>query len=177
MEEPDPRTIRAAASGDTAAFGVLVRETQADVWRFLRHLVGDPDLTQETYLRVHRGLPKFRFGSKFSSWIFRIARNLATDEFRSQQRKERVTRLLRSSESVPVVDELDAVDVREALLALPPRLREPFVLVEVFGHSYADAAEIAGIPTGTAKSRVHHARRQLVEWLRADEEEGERELS
>jgi RNA polymerase sigma-70 factor (ECF subfamily) len=166
VEEPEPRTIRAAASGDLAAFESLVRAYQAHVFRFVRHLVGDPalaeDLTQETFLRLYRRLGSFRFQSKFSTWLFQVARNAATDELRRRQRRERLTEL------APVPGPPSAPDaraeLRAALAALPPALQESLVLVEVFGFAYREVAEVLGVPVGTVKSRVFHARLRLHEW-------------
>src|SRR5262245_7206034 len=99
MDEPDPRTVKAAAAGDTAAFVEIMTATQADVWRFLRHLTGDPevaaDLTQDTYVRVHQRIGTYRFEARFSSWLLRIARNLAWDEMRARERRERLRDRLR----------------------------------------------------------------------------------
>jgi RNA polymerase sigma-70 factor (ECF subfamily) len=166
VEEPEPRTIRAAAGGDLAAFESLVRAYQAQVFRFVRHLVGEAglaeDITQETFLRVYRRLGSFRFQSKFSTWLFQVARNAATDELRRRQRRARL------AEVAPAPDPPSAPDaraeLRAALADLPPALRESLVLVEVFGFPYRDVADVLGVPVGTVKSRVFHARQRLHVW-------------
>lgn len=172
MEEPDPRTIRAAAQGDLEAFEALVRAYQAPVWRFLRHLLGDAamaeDVTQETFLRIHRRLPSFRFRSKLSTWVFAIARNAGTDALRVRERRERTLRL--TTPRGDVADASGRAEVRAALASLPDKLREAFVLVEVLGLTYAEAGEAAGAPEGTMKSRVFRAREQLVNWMHAGDE-------
>ncbi len=176
MLEPDPALVRAAASGDQRAFEALVRSTQADVWRFLRHLVADDDLArelaQDTYLKVYRSLSTYRFESRFSSWLFRVARNVAMDEHRSRQRRARRAQLLEQRERLRYAGRAGSPievrhELRAAVASLDLRLREPFVLVEVFGMTYGEAASVLGIPDGTVKSRLFHARRQLVEWLTA----------
>lgn len=174
MQEPDPGVVRAAAAGDEAAFATLVRSGQAHVWRFLCHLVGDPDaaadLTQETFVRVHRALPGFRFESRFTTWIFRIARNVAVDEGRRTARRERTRRLdVRRDEGGS--DPATASELRAAVDALPDALREPFLLVEVFGLRYREAAEVLGVPAGTVKSRMFRARAELVAWYREGRDE------
>jgi RNA polymerase sigma factor (sigma-70 family) len=171
VQEPDPQVIRAAARGDLDAFSELVRTHQAVVWRFLRHLVRDPalaeDLTQETFLRVYRRLASFRFRSRFSTWLLQIARNVGIDALRSRDRGRALLQAL----PVPatVGDPSAAYELSAAVGSLNLRLREVFVLVEVLGLSYREAGAALGIPEGTVKSRMFHARRQLVAWLAASE--------
>lgn len=180
MEDPDPQTIRLAAAGDLDAFTDLVRHAQPHVWRFIRHLVGDDDLaadlTQDTFVKVHRSIGSFRHDARFRTWLFRIARNVAIDELRRNSRRP-----LRAAE----VDEVPGwsagvvegpafgVEIRAALADLPVRQREAFVLVEVFGFRYREVAQILGEAEGTMKSRVFHARRALVRWLETGEEVSE----
>ena len=172
MQEPSPEVIRAAAAGDLDAFEELMRAYQAHVWRFLRHLLGDErlaeDVTQETFLRVHRSLRTFGFRSKFSTWLFRIARNAGIDALRARQRRDVMLRQLPASR--PVSDGSTAVEVTVALASLSSKLREAFVLVEVFGLTYREAGETLGVPQGTVKSRVFTARARLVTWMVAGEE-------
>jgi len=169
MDEPDPRIVRAAAGGDDAAFAVLMRGAQPHVWRFVRHLLGDDDqaadVTQETFLRVHRALARFRFDARFSTWLFHIARNAAVDEQRRSGRRHRVVAALRPREASG--DAALGTELKAALATLSPRLREAFVIVEVFGLAYQDAADVLGVPTGTVKSRVFRARLELVGWFEA----------
>jgi len=171
MDEPDPKVIRAAAAGDDDAFTTLMRAAQPHVWRFLRHLLGDDelaaDVTQETFVRAHGALGRFRHQSRFSTWLFQIARNAAVDEQRRGARRQRLQAALVRPR--PAADSSLGTEVRAALASLSPRLREAFVLVEVFGQPYQDAAEVLGVPTGTVKSRVFRARFELVRWFDADE--------
>lgn len=170
MEEPDPRTIRAAARGDLAAFERLVRAYQGQVWRFLRHLLGDPtlaeDVTQETFLRVYRRLASFGFRSKFSTWVFSVARNAGIDALRARERRARLVGELAPPE--PGRDPSAGAEIAASIAALSPKLREAFVMVEVLGFSYREVGEAVGAPEGTIKSRVFRARTQLVAWMEAD---------
>lgn len=181
MQEPDPSTIASAAAGDLDSFAEIVRITQPDLWRFLRHLVGDPqlaeDLTQDTYMAVYRSLGTFRGDSLFRTWLLRIARNLALDEHRRAARRVPVADLEqhpepRSAEAGPAT----SAEITAAVESLSEPQRSAFVLVEVFGLRYREVAQIISIPEGTVKSRVYHARVQLVGWFTAadggaDEEE------
>lgn len=170
MDEPDPRVIRAAAGGDEAAFTAIVREAQPHVWRFLRHLLGDEeraaDVCQDTFIRVHGALGGFRHQSLFSTWVLRIARNAAVDEQRRGNRRQRLVDAV--DPAAPTADGSLATELRAAMGSLSPRLREAFVLVEVFGRPYHDVAEVLGVPVGTVKSRVFRARLELVDWFDAD---------
>lgn len=169
MEEPDPATVRAAAAGDVDAFAHVVRTYQTAVWRFLRHLVADgalaEDLTQETFLRVHRGLGGFDGRSRFSTWLFHIARNVGVDELRARERRGRLVPSETASASSPEV----GYEVRAALESLEVDLREALLAVEVLGVTYVEAAVMLGVPAGTVKSRVHRARERLVRWFDAGE--------
>jgi RNA polymerase sigma-70 factor (ECF subfamily) len=172
--EPDPEVIRAAGAGDTNAFEELVRAYQSHVWRFLRHFLGDAalaeDITQETFVRVYRRLDTFRFRSKFSTWVFQVARNAAIDALRSRQRRDRLLSVLEPRVTDPIRGNELRIELEAALQSLSPKLREAFVMVEGLGLSYREAAGALRIPEGTVKSRVHHARQQLVTWMRAGED-------
>ena len=169
MQEPDPRTLKAAERGDLDAFAELVRMFQADLWRFCVGLLRDEgaaeDAVQETFLKAFRHLARYKGRSKFSTWLVSIARNSAYDELRRSARTDRTTGRLELERPREVGDETAGVEVREALASLPIELREPVVLIDVFGNSYRDAAEVMGLPVGTVKSRVHRAREQLARTL------------
>jgi RNA polymerase sigma-70 factor (ECF subfamily) len=168
VQEPDPGLLRRAQEGDLDAFEALVRAYQADVWRFARSLVRDrslaDDIAQEALVRAYRFLSGFRGDSKFSSWLFRIVRNCATDATRREGRPP--VRF----DPTPAPDHQARVEISMALDALPARLREPFLLVEVFGLPYADAANVLQTREGTVKSRVHRARQALIASLTESEE-------
>jgi RNA polymerase sigma-70 factor (ECF subfamily) len=158
---------RAAAAGDAAAAGAFIRATQAEVWRLHAHLV-DPqaadDLTQETYLRALRSLPRFRGDSSVRTWLLSVARRTAVDELRGRQRRR-----ARDARAHPTADELVLPDIADAYAAhalldgLEPARREAFVLTQLLGLSYAEAAAIAGCPVGTVRSRVARARAHLLD--------------
>jgi RNA polymerase sigma-70 factor, ECF subfamily len=174
VEEPAPAEVRAAMDGDLAAFERLVRCYQAHVWRFLRHLLGDAalaeDVTQETFLRLYQRLPTFAGRSRFSTWVFRIARNAGIDALRAAGRHDR---LLAALPPPPPGLPPDArVEVLAAVASLSPKLREALLLIEVFGFTYREAAEVLRVPDGTVKSRVFQARVRLTAWRDAGSSEG-----
>lgn len=168
--------VRRARGGDVAAFEDLVRAHQADVYRLALHFVRDPptaeDVTQEAFVHAYRSLRRFRGGSKFSTWLFRITRNCAVDAIRRRERRRTYEQAAVPLE-VPIEEPSLRVALDEAIDGLAPELREPFVLIEVFGLSYGEASAVLGAPTGTLKSRMHRARRALVDALEGEEETGE----
>lgn len=174
MEDPDPRTIRAAADGDVDAFAMIVRQYEQPVWRFVCRLVGDrtlaEDLTQEAFLRAYRSLDTFRFQSRFSTWLFRIARNAAIDALRRRERRRGMLDRLRLLERPAPEPAHLGPEIDEALATLTPALREALVVIEVLGFTYREAGEVLDVPAGTVKSRAYHARRRLADWFATDQE-------
>ena len=178
VDEPDPEVVSAARGGDLAAFETIVRRYQGDVWRLCFHLLRNAasadDATQDAFVRVFRFIRRYRGDSKFSTWLFQIARNCAVDELRRAGRRSTLVRRAGGPE-VPSPDTTVGVEVREALASLPMELRESVVLIDVFGLPYREAARILRLPEGTVKSRVHRARESLATALRAAGQEDARE--
>lgn len=166
MQEPDPQLIRSAVHGDRNAFGALVRLYQGDVWRMSFHLVRDEtladDITQDAFVRAYRFLSRYRGDSKFSTWLFSIARNCALDELRRATRRRKVAERLDAQRVPERSDPSVVLEVREAMAKLPADLREPVVLIDICGLSYKEACEVLKLPEGTVKSRVHRGRETLA---------------
>jgi RNA polymerase sigma-70 factor (ECF subfamily) len=166
-------------AGDLTAFEQVVRQHQQSVWRFLRRLLGDAaaaeDVTQETFLRVHRRLPSYGFRSSFTSWVFQIARNAGIDELRARARRDRLAPALAGAAGVvPAATGRTGearAEIDAALATLTVDLREALLLVEVLGLPYAEAASVLAVPVGTVKSRVFTARLRLAAWARAGEDD------
>lgn len=171
VQEPDPELVRLAARGDVDAFEALVRGYEEPVWRFLRGMVRDPalaeDLAQETFLKVFRRLSTFRFQSRFSAWIFQVARNVAVDALRSRERRQLLPVRVGPDAPPPAPDV--RAEIHAAVGALSPKLREALLLVEVMGFTCREAGAILGIAEGTVKSRLYHGRARLVAWFEAGE--------
>jgi len=153
----------AAADGDRVALQRAVRATQAQVWRFCAHLA-DPasadDLTQEVYLRAMKALPRFRGDSSFRTWLLAIARRTVADHIRSQQRRRGAAMATATDTETPSPDE--QVILRAVVAQLPEDRRVAFVVTQVLGLSYAEAAQVCRCPIGTVRSRVARARAELV---------------
>ena len=158
-----------AADGDRHAARVFVAATQQQVWRLLVHLSSRDiaeDLTQETYLRAFAALPSFRADASARTWLLAIARRVAADHLRHQHSRPRLAlgddwqrAAERAQPRLPVTDE--NIALRHALAGLARERREAFVLTQVIGLSYAEAAEICGCRLGTIRSRVARARDDL----------------
>ncbi len=162
-----------AAGGDPLAAAALVRGTQSDVWRLCAAL-GDPgsadDLTQETYLRAFGSLHRFEGRSSVRTWLLAIARRVCADAVRSRRRR-RLT-LVRDDvdlAALPAAGGTDPVGedagVSDLLARMDPDRREAFVLTQLLGLSYAEAAEVAGCAVGTIRSRVARGRADLIDSL------------
>ena len=175
MDEPDPQLVTAARAGDLDAFAELVARYQGHVWRLSFHLVRNEtvadDVTQDAFVRAYRFLARYRGEAKFSTWLFSITRNCALDELRRAERRRRLSDELGRDATERVTDHSVRLEVAEALGVLPVELREPIVLIDMFGTSYKEVAGILGVPVGTVKSRVHRGRELLADALAGAHEE------
>jgi RNA polymerase sigma-70 factor (ECF subfamily) len=146
----------------------FVRATQGDVWRFVAALVdagSADDLTQETYLRAFRGLDEFAGRSSARTWLLAIARHVCADHIRTAQRRRRLAARLPLESPVP--DPAGLVGTLELVRALPEERRDAFVLTQLVGLSYEEAAAACGVPVGTIRSRVARARTSLLDQVAA----------
>lgn len=143
------------------ALDAFAAATHGDVWRLCAHL-GDrdraDDLAQETYLRVIRSLPGFRAESSVRPWLFSIVRRVVADDIAARQRRRREP--VAGTRDVP--DHQGSVVLESLLAALDPDRRAAFVLTQVLGYGYAEAAQCCGCPIGTIRSRVARAREDLA---------------
>lgn len=156
-----------ARAGDAAAQAAFVRATQSEVWRFTAALV-DPgaadDLTQETFLRAFKALPAFEGRSSVRTWLLGIARRTCADHLRAVVRQRRLGARLaaQAATELPVPDPAHRLSTADLLGRLSEERRTAFVLTQVLGLSYAEAADIEEVPVGTIRSRVARARDELV---------------
>lgn len=160
---------RAAGRGDRAALARLVRQTQGDVWRLCAHLV-DPasadDLAQDTYLRAIPALRGFRGEAPARTWLLAIARRACAAEISARSRDRRlaarVAAMPRGTLAQSPAEPGAQAAADDLLSALEPDRRAAFILTQVLGCSYAEAAVICDCPIGTIRSRVARARDDLV---------------
>ena len=138
--------------------------------RILRNREAALDATQDTFLTVFRKADRYKATAAFSTWLYRVTVNTCYDHLRKQKRK-RADRLPETHDIADPTsqDEFEAVDVRPqiemALDALSPEFRAAVVLVDLEGMSIEQASDTLEVPTGTIKSRLFRARKQLSQSL------------
>jgi len=168
VDELDPITEAAlrARRGDAVSAAAFVRATQADVWRLCAHLStrdSADDLTQETYARAFASLHRFAGRSSARTWLLSIARRVCADAVRAAVRARSLAPPARAA-----TDPAEAVTLRALLGTLDSKRREAFVLTQLVGLSYAEAADVCGCPVGTIRSRLHRGRQLLATKLRGE---------
>ncbi len=185
----DNSLVREFLSGNDEAFAQLVTRYKDPLTNYLHMMVGDydiaVDLCQDTFLRVYRNLSRYSNLYQFSTWIYRIATNLAIDEIRYRQRRGRVfyrNILGRKRPGGEEGPELEIKDARrnprdemlrreagkvlqDAIRSLPEKYRTAFVMKEVQELPYETIAGILKCSPGTIKSRLHRARELLQKKL------------
>ncbi len=133
-------------------------------------LVGDrvlaEDLTQEVFLRVFQGLPKFSLRCRFTTWLFQVAKNRVLDELRANERRPRSFLALDDLPPLEVLDapveRLEAIDaVWRAVDELSVDLKMALLLRDVVGLSYAEIADSLEITLATVKWRIYKAREEV----------------
>jgi RNA polymerase sigma-70 factor, ECF subfamily len=193
VDEPrsDHALLEATRTGDEAAFGELVGRYRNQITNYIYRMTNDydgaVDLAQETFVRIFRAADRYQTNYAFSTYIYRIATNLAISELRKRKRRRMVSltaffqtreedgrdaRELNPADTRPLQD-AELVDaerrgaVARAISTLPEKYRAPLILRDVEGRSYEEIAGILGTNVGTVKSRISRARAFLRDKLRA----------
>jgi RNA polymerase sigma-70 factor (ECF subfamily) len=170
LPQPDLGVLRKAQRGDERAFSVIVRAYQVPVFNYVLRLIGDralaEDLTQEVFLRVFQGLPKFTLRSKFTTWLFQVTKNRVLDELRAFERRPRSFVDLDDIAPLEVVDapfeRLEAIDaVWRAVENLNVDLKMALLLRDVVGLSYTEISDALEVTLATVKWRIYKAREDV----------------
>ena len=167
------RLLLDAQRGDRDALERFVRATQPDVLAMCRHL-GDPDsaedLAQEAYQRAFASLHRFRATGPAKHWLLTITRRTCADAARRRSRRRRLQQRVGGLARDDAIEaaRTGRPELDELLAELDDDRRAAFVLTQLAGLRYEDAAEILGVPIGTIRSRVARAREQLLEAVRHD---------
>jgi RNA polymerase sigma-70 factor (ECF subfamily) len=154
-----------AQQGDPLAEAAFVRATQAEVWRMCAALVDSgsaDDLCQEAYLRAFRALAAFEARSSARTWLLGIVRRTCADHLRVVVRRRRLEQRLAAEAFVATPPAQPDTGSTDLVASLPAERRSAFVLTQLLGLSYAEAAEVEGVPVGTIRSRVARARTDLA---------------
>lgn len=172
--EDDAATVRCVLAGDVEAFASIVERWQGPLvnlaFRFCRDRAIAEDMAQEAFLKIYRGLPRWRQESRFSTWMFAVAAN----QYRSMLRRSGpATAPVDALSQVLAAGNLDSeVDgalrdevVRRAVSALPPRYRDVVLLYYFQDMDLQETALAANLPEGTVKARLFRARKLLQEKL------------
>ncbi len=171
LQQPDLGVLRKAQRGDERAFSLIVRAYETPVYNYVLRLVGDrslaEDLTQEVFLRVYQGLPRFSLRCKFTTWLFQVTKNRVLDELRASERRPRH---LVALDDVPPLEALDApieqgetVDALwRAIDGLSVDLKMALLLRDVTGLSYTEIADSLEITLATVKWRIYKAREEVA---------------
>jgi RNA polymerase sigma factor (sigma-70 family) len=162
-----------AKRGDNKAFEEIVREFEKSVFYYVRRLVETDedawDILQETWIKAFRGIGSLRETKRFLIWLYSIAHCTAMSHHRAAYRKQAVLDEAFGAEAAIEVESTpnpeDAERVHVALDRLDPDFREVLILRFLEDLSVEEAAEIMGVPTGTVKSRLFHAKKALKKVL------------
>ncbi|MBP1594915.1 MAG: polymerase sigma factor, sigma-70 family [Acidobacteria bacterium] len=181
----DNQLVRDFISGNDAAFTLLVTKYKDSLTNYLNVMIGNydiaADLAQETFLRVYKNIGRYSNMYQFSTWLYRIATNLAIDEMRYRKRRGQVfyNNVWDSSRAADSDrPEMQISDVRrgprdeflckergqvigDAIRSLPEKYRTAFVMKEVQELSYETIAQVLKCSVGTVKSRLHRSRELL----------------
>jgi RNA polymerase sigma-70 factor (ECF subfamily) len=189
VEKMDDHSLLAATlTGDEAAFQELVRRYQNQITNYVYRMLDDydraVDLAQETFVRVYKSADRYQATFSFSTYIYRIAHNLAISELRQRKRRRLVSLPSFFSDKDNEVIEVEIEDKRQvmaddamisaersaavsrAIASLPEKYRAALVLCEIEEKSYEEIADVLDLPVGTVKSRINRARNLLKDKLR-----------
>src|SRR3989454_3368470 len=185
----DHALLEGTLAGDEDAFAELVGRYRNQITSYIYRMTNDydgaVDLAQETFVRVYRAADRYQTSYAFSTYIYRIATNLAISELRKRKRRKLVslTGFFQSSDGgearefqpsdgqplqdVVLVDAERRAAVQRAISTLPEKYRAPLILRDVEGKTYDEISHILGTSEGTVKSRISRARGFLRDKMRA----------
>jgi RNA polymerase sigma-70 factor (ECF subfamily) len=181
---PDADVVRLAQEGREAAFRELVRRYERPVFSLVFRMVRDretaEDLAQDSFIKVLNHIDKYSPEFKFSSWLFKIANNVAIDHLRRKRldtvsmdgsphagtRDEvEATTMQLEAEQESALEEIEArelgTEIERAIARLRPEYRNCIMLRHVEGRSYEEIAATLDLPLGTVKTYIHRARHEL----------------
>jgi len=188
VEKMDDHSLLAATlNRDEAAFRELVRRYQNQITNYVYRMLDDydraVDLAQETFVRVYKNADRYQATFSFSTYIYRIAHNLAISDLRQRKRRrmvplpffsdkdgEEIEVEIEDKKQMMADDKMIAAErsaaVTRAIASLPEKYRAALVLCDIEEKSYEEISEVLDLPVGTVKSRINRARNLLKDKLR-----------
>jgi RNA polymerase sigma-70 factor (ECF subfamily) len=176
--DEDSALVARARTGEFAAFESLVRKYRNDVYALSYHYVRNReeawDLSQEVFVKAHRGLKRFRGDASFKTWLLRITSNQCKDFFKKRRLRTVALESLEGHTDPPATSQrpderLESQElgeaIQQALRTLPEKHRNAIILREFQGLSYEAMAEVMECNLGTVMSRLHHARKKMQKAL------------
>ena len=181
---PDADVVALALEGKDVAHRELIKRYERPVFSLIFRMVRDrelsEDLTQDTFVKVLSHLDRYRTDFKFSSWLFKIANNVAIDHLRRRQldtvsidgsphamtaEAVEASRFDVSDDAENALEEMEAKElgsaIERAIALLRPEYRSCILLRHVEGRSYEEIASTLDLPLGTVKTYIHRARHEL----------------
>jgi RNA polymerase sigma-70 factor (ECF subfamily) len=178
QESDDAALVRRTTLGELSAFEELVDRYQPVVARVAAGIVGSEDaedISQDAFLRAFHRLEGFRGEAPFRSWLLRITHNAALDHLARRRPEPVDPQTFDTSQPSATRAPADRLELRERIERLERKLhglsyehRTVLVLRDAEGFSYEEIADITDSPLGSVKGRLHRARREFVEMLRAN---------
>ncbi|MES4793192.1 MAG: RNA polymerase subunit sigma-24 [Chloroflexota bacterium] len=183
----DHALLEATREGDEAAFQELVNRYRNPITNYIYRMLSDydraVDLAQETFVRVYTSAERYQANFSFSTYIYRIASNLAITDLRQRKRRRLISLPSffdrdgdemefeipddrASAQDDVMIDDERRKAVSKAIATLPEKYRAAVVLRDVEGRSYEEISDVLGLSEGTVKSRINRARNLLKEKLR-----------
>lgn len=172
--EGDTELIEACRRGEERAMEALYHQYKRRVFGLVTRIVGSSDaeeVAQEVFVRIFRGLRKFRGDSALGTWIYRLAVNASLTYVTKRSRQQTMNDEALAQVPAPVRAASDprlAQKLEQALAQLPAGYRAILVLHDIEGLSHEECAEIIGCRVGTSKSQLHKARARMRELLGPD---------
>lgn len=170
IELDDEDLVEACRGGESQAMELLYHRYKRRVFGLVTRIVGPGDseeVVQEVFVRIYRGLAKFRGDSQLSTWIYRLSVNASLSHVSKRKRRPECEQWEDQAPAEPEPQRDPALSRRleEALQALPAGYRAVLVLHDIEGQSHEQCAEIMGCRVGTSKSQLHKARARMREYL------------
>jgi RNA polymerase sigma-70 factor (ECF subfamily) len=176
LADADALLVARAKRGDAASFEQLYRATIPRIYALCLRMTANEllarDLAHDAFVKAWESLDSFRGESTFLSWMHRLTVNVVLQDLRSTRRRESRVRLaedgeagLDAAQDDGPLDSITRLDLQAALARLSADARQVVVLHDIAGYRHDEIAALLGVAAGTVRSRLHHARRQLREWM------------